>query len=137
MNSKATLRLPLSALLPLLPDLLHAPIHGSRFHASKSDAIIIQSDGSRKQADNVADCFRKLHRLILDAARHVIPGQTSISQKDRVKTLYVVSRFRRAAFGLTQDLPCSQRADNEARIRGKKTHGRKKASRRSGGRSEV
>lgn len=77
----------MKSLLPLIPNVLHPEIRGSRFLAAKSDAIVIQSDDSRKQADNVQDCFRKLHHLIIDAAKNVIPGETSQATKQRVKGL--------------------------------------------------
>ena len=86
-NSKATLRLPMTSLLPLLPNVLHAPIRDSRYHTSKSDAIVIQSDQSRKQGDNVEDCHVKLHGMIVAAAKTVIPGETSQSTMERVKSL--------------------------------------------------
>ncbi|GME22000.1 peptidyl-tRNA hydrolase domain protein [Neofusicoccum parvum] len=69
-SSKATLRVPLDALLPLLPALLHQ-----------------ESDDSRKQTDNVHACFRKLHQLILDAGKTAVPGETSEEQKERVRKL--------------------------------------------------
>ena len=65
-SSKATLRLPTSSILPLLPPILREPLLSSRYHAPKSDSLIIQADDSRKQADNANACFRRLHSLILE-----------------------------------------------------------------------
>jgi len=85
-NSKATLRVPLSTLLRQIPTLLHAPIRSSRY-ATSSDSLTIQSDDSRKQSDNTHSCFAKLHDLILEAAHDNVPGETSEAQKSRVKGL--------------------------------------------------
>lgn len=86
-NSKATLRLPLEFLLPLVPSLLHDGIRASRYYAGKSDSIIIQADDSRKQQDNVQSCYARLHHLIVDAGASVVPGETSEAQRSRVKGL--------------------------------------------------
>ncbi|KAI9822314.1 MAG: hypothetical protein M1827_000032 [Pycnora praestabilis] len=112
-NSKATLHLPLGALLPLIPDVLHQRIQESRHFATKSNAIVIQADGSRKQGENVDECFVKLRGVIMEAARSVIPGPTKPGKNKRVEGL--------------------QNADNEARLRMKKTHSSKKSARKGGG----
>lgn len=88
-NSKATVRIPLSSLLPILPPLLRPVILRSRYCASKSDALVIQADDSRKQNENVQTCFVKLHELIVGAGREAVPGETSAEQEERVKNLYV------------------------------------------------
>lgn len=88
-NSKATLRVPLDPLLPLLPSLLHPELRSSRYYAAKSNSLVFQSDDSRKQNDNTHACFGKLHELIAELGRNVIPGETSDAQKQRVKNLYV------------------------------------------------
>ena len=86
MNSKATLRVDLASLLPNIPSPLHTTIRTSDF-IKKSDKIVIQSDGSRKQSDNVDACFTKLYELIHIAVKDVVPGQTSIEKSERVKHL--------------------------------------------------
>ncbi|KAL1621997.1 hypothetical protein SLS56_008941 [Neofusicoccum ribis] len=111
-SSKATLRVPLDALLPLLPALLHQEVRSSRYHAANSNALVIQSDDSRKQTDNVHACFRKLHQLILDAGKTAVPGETSEEQKERVRKL--------------------EKAGNEARLKMKKVHSSKKSARKGG-----
>ncbi|KAL2356181.1 peptidyl-tRNA hydrolase domain-containing protein, partial [Cryomyces antarcticus] len=113
-SSKATLRLPLDSLLPMIPSVLHSQIRSSRYCAEKSNSLVIQADDNRKQNDNVHSCFSKLHNLILEVGRDVVPGETSNAQRSRVKNL--------------------QKAENEARLRMKKTHGSKKSARRGGGR---
>ena len=92
-NSKATLRLPLHSLLPLLPSLLHERVMLSRFYAARSNSLVIQADGSRKQGDNVLECFEKLHDLIHAIGKSVVRGETSLDTKERIKKLYVLSHF--------------------------------------------
>jgi peptidyl-tRNA hydrolase ICT1 len=84
-NSKATLRLPLSALLPLLPAVLRPVVSKSRYSAK--DDLVIQADDSRKQNENVHRCFIKLNEMIVQAGREVVPGETSAEQMERVRKL--------------------------------------------------
>ncbi|KAJ5643485.1 uncharacterized protein N7484_005992 [Penicillium longicatenatum] len=109
-NTKATLKVPLAALLPLVPRLLHPKLHTSRYASDRSQALIFQSDESRKQASNVDSCFDKLYQLLESSAKAVIPGETSPEQKDRVQKL--------------------QRAQNESRLKSKKFQSDKKSNRR-------
>ena len=89
-NSKATVRLPARDLLPLIPTMLHAPLRASKHYASRSDSIVVQSDSSRKQAENVEECFHKLHQLIVHIGETKIPGETSSQQVNKVRKLCVV-----------------------------------------------
>ncbi|KAF9638216.1 putative peptidyl-trna hydrolase domain-containing protein [Lasiodiplodia theobromae] len=111
-SSKATLRVPLDALLPLLPAVLHQEIRSSRYFAANSHALVIQSDDSRKQTDNLHACYRKLHQLIVDAGKSAVPGETSEEQKERVRKL--------------------EKASNEARLKTKKFNSGKKSARKGG-----
>lgn len=86
-NSKATLKVPLETLFPLVPRLLHPPLRASRYATDRSQALVIQSDESRQQAANVDSCYAKLNRLLVSSAKEVIPGETSQEQKDRVSKL--------------------------------------------------
>jgi peptidyl-tRNA hydrolase ICT1 len=81
------MRLPLGGLLPLLPSLLHAPLLQSRYYAKNGNALVIQADDSRKQADNAHLCFVRLHQLITEIGEKVVPGETSDEQSKRVKNL--------------------------------------------------
>ncbi|KAK5129891.1 hypothetical protein LTR08_002727 [Meristemomyces frigidus] len=83
-SSKATLRVPLPALLPLLPSLLHPHILTSRYHAPKSHDLVIQADESRKQSDNATACFARLHAVLVQAGQAAVPGETSEAQSRRV-----------------------------------------------------
>ncbi|KAH8693036.1 peptidyl-tRNA hydrolase domain protein [Talaromyces proteolyticus] len=109
-NSKATLKVPLISLLPLVPPIIHERLRSSRYLADRSDSLVIQSDEDRKQSSNLESCFSKLYKLIEASAREVIPGETSQEQKDRVKTL--------------------KRAEGEGRLKMKKLQSLKKSSRR-------
>lgn len=57
----------------------------SRFYAEKSNSLVIQADGNRKQSDNVLECFEKLYALILGVGKAVIRGELSLASKERIK----------------------------------------------------
>ena len=92
MNSKATLKVPLHALLQHLPTALHHEIRASRHLAERSSTIVIQADDSRKQSDNAHSCYKRLYEAIVDAGHAAIPGETSAEQTKRVKDLYVLAQ---------------------------------------------
>jgi peptidyl-tRNA hydrolase ICT1 len=115
-SSKATLRLPTSSILPLLPPILRQPLLSSRYYAPKSEALIVQADDSRKQADNANACFRRLHSLILEIGRESVPNETGAGQAERVAKL--------------------QKAEAAGRRKMKERLSGKKAARRGGGRGE-
>jgi peptidyl-tRNA hydrolase ICT1 len=108
-NSKAQLRVPLDRLLPLVPAVMHGAIRTSQYYADKTNTLLIQADDSRKQGTNKDACYRKLHDLLLDTGNRIIPGETSEEQKEKVKTL--------------------KKHENESRLKMKKLHSNKKASR--------
>ena len=87
-NSKATLRVSLKDLLPLVPPLLHQLILESRYHAQKSGTLVIQADSSRKQKDNADDCTTKLIDFFRDESRNVVKGVTSHEKAKRVMKMY-------------------------------------------------
>ncbi|KAL2826967.1 hypothetical protein BDW59DRAFT_59000 [Aspergillus cavernicola] len=109
-NSKATLKVSLDTLLPLLPRLLHPPLQTSRYYAARTHSLVIQSEELRKQTANVDACYEKLHQLLKTTAKDLIPGETSAEQRDRVHKL--------------------KKAANESRIKEKKLHSSRKSSRR-------
>jgi predicted ATPase len=88
-NSKATLKVPLDALLDHVPAALHGEIRRSRYVAARSNTIIVQADDSRKQSDNAHSCYKRLYEAIAEAGRHAVPAETSAEQMQRVKDLYV------------------------------------------------
>ncbi len=99
----------MNRLFPRIPGILHSAVLSSRFYAEKSRSLLVQADDSRKQGANRDACYGKVHELLLELAKDNIPGETTQSQKEKVKKL--------------------QRSDNEARLRSKKQHSSKKASR--------
>ncbi|BCS22585.1 peptidyl-tRNA hydrolase domain protein [Aspergillus puulaauensis] len=109
-NSKATLKVPLDSLLPLVPHIIHSPLRSSRYYAARTHSLVIQSEESRKQPANVDACYEKLHQLLMTTAKDIVPGETSPEQRERVKKL--------------------EKAGKEARIKAKKMHSSKKSSRR-------
>ncbi|KAL2367503.1 peptidyl-tRNA hydrolase domain-containing protein [Blastomyces gilchristii SLH14081] len=112
-NSKVTLKIPLSSILRLVPRALHAQIRSSRYIAERSDSLVIQSDETRKQTKNLDLCFEKLQELLVTAGKTAIPGETSPEQRKKIQAL--------------------EKANNESRIRSKKAHSMKKSNRRSSG----
>ena len=89
-NSKATVRVALKDILPLTPPIIHVPLTKSQYYATKSAALVFQADSSRKQRDNVDECFHKLHQLILQIGRSAIIKETSHAQVEKIKKLYVL-----------------------------------------------
>jgi hypothetical protein len=90
-NSKATLKVPLDALLHHVPAAIHGDIRRSRYVAAKSNTIIVQADDSRKQSDNAHSCYRRLYEAIAEAGHNAVPTETSAQQVQRVKDLYVLA----------------------------------------------
>lgn len=88
-NSKATARFQMKDIIPLVPGILHQQLRRSQYYAPKSETLVIQADGSRKQSDNVDQCFQILRDLIVTAGKIVVKGKTSPEQKARVRRLYV------------------------------------------------
>ncbi|KAH8724673.1 hypothetical protein GQ44DRAFT_708583 [Phaeosphaeriaceae sp. PMI808] len=112
-NSKATLRIPLDALLHHVPHVLHPQLKAHRYVAAKSRAIIVQADDSRNQKDNADSCYQRVYLAMLEAGKHTIPNQTTAEQSQLVKNL--------------------QKSDNERRLKAKKYQSSKKSSRRGHG----
>ncbi|KAL1800226.1 hypothetical protein ACET3X_000568 [Alternaria dauci] len=112
-NSKATLKVPLDALLHHVPAALHGEIRRCRYVAARSNTIIVQADDSRKQSDNAQSCYKRLYEAIAQAGQDAVPAETPAAQVQRVKNL--------------------QKSDNERRLRSKKQQSAKKTSRRGRG----
>ena len=82
------MRLDLPRLRSVLPELVSEQMGLSRYYAAKSDSLVIQADGSRKQSENKEQCFTKLIQEIDSLTRRVVKGETSDGQRSRVKSLY-------------------------------------------------
>jgi peptidyl-tRNA hydrolase ICT1 len=89
--SKAILRLPLPSpsFLPayLLPHLRLSP------HFSAS-SLLVSSSTHRTQQTNLVECFDKLKKAIVEAAKKDLKGETSEEQKKRVKALAASEKRR-------------------------------------------
>lgn len=116
----------------MVPMILHPEIEGSRYFAGNSKSLVIQGDSSRSRTDNMQECYRKLHNLILEAGKSTIRGETSQTQVERVKKLFVIHLDISEMSWHAQLTPllCRQHKENEMRLRGKKNHGNKKAARK-------
>ncbi|XP_014553318.1 hypothetical protein COCVIDRAFT_107961 [Bipolaris victoriae FI3] len=110
-SSKATLKVPLDALLPHVPAALHSQIKRLRYLAPRSNTIVVHADDSRKQSDNARSCYRRLYEAIVLAGRNAVPAEASPEQLQRINRL--------------------QKSNNERRLKTKKVHSAKKSSRRT------
>lgn len=86
-NSKATVRFGMSKLSTFTPAILHTSLRASKYFAEKSNSLVIQADGSRKQTENVEECFQKLKLLIESAGKNVLKGETTPEQMAKVRQL--------------------------------------------------
>lgn len=73
----------------LVPKILHPGIEASRYYAENSKSLVIHGDGSRDRTNNVQECYKKLHALIVDAGRSSVRGETLPAQVEKVKKLSV------------------------------------------------
>jgi peptidyl-tRNA hydrolase ICT1 len=103
------MRVSAGKLLSILPRVLHPAIRSSPAYSAKTDSLLFQSDESRAATENRDTCHRKLWGLVDDTFKSVVPGETSIAQKQKVQKL--------------------QKAENETRLRIKKKQSSKKSSR--------
>lgn len=90
-NTKATVRLLLDNLLPLVPRILHEHLRSSRWYALRSNSLVFQADSSRKQSDNVAVCMKKLHDLFVSAAKSVVRAESPPEKRAKAKREYVIA----------------------------------------------
>lgn len=112
-SSKATLKVPLDALLPHVPAALHSEIKRLRYLAPRSNTIVVHADDSRKQSDNARSCYRRLYDAIALAGRNAVPTEASPEQAQRVNRLYVFAlhRVRRRSKQPT-DQPTNRRPES-------------------------
>ena len=88
-NSKATVRFQMKDLTSIIPAVLHPQLRASKYYAENSHSLVFHADGSRKQSDNIHECFHKLQLLIEATGKTAVKGETSPDQAARVKSLYV------------------------------------------------
>ena len=88
-NTKATVRFHMQDLTSIIPPVLHSQLRASTYYAERSNSLVIHADGSRKQNDNIRECFHKLQLLIKASGKTAVKGETSPEQAAKVKNLYV------------------------------------------------
>ncbi|RPA94733.1 peptidyl-tRNA hydrolase domain-containing protein [Choiromyces venosus 120613-1] len=109
-NSKVTLRLNLSTKGDFIPPYILEEVLKKSKYMTNNDEIVIQSDSSRKQAENIENCYRKLYTSIRECIQ--VPGETSEDTKKRIEKL--------------------EKAGKEKRLKEKKVNSSKKAFRKGG-----
>ncbi|KAK6505206.1 hypothetical protein TWF481_007124 [Arthrobotrys musiformis] len=93
-NTKATLRVPLASLEPLIPRIFFQALKtkGSKYLTDAGD-MVISSDGCRSQLTNTNTCWLKLYNAVVNSAR--VPGKTSQEKKEHVQKLIQISDGKR------------------------------------------
>lgn len=114
----------------LVPKILHPDIEASRYYAENSKSLVIHGDGSRDRTNNVQECYKKLHALIVAAGRNSVRGETPPAQVEKVKKLSGFPLANCLAMNWLTLRLCRQRKENEMRLLSKKTHANKKAARK-------
>ncbi|TRM68317.1 RF-1 domain-containing protein [Schizophyllum amplum] len=92
-NTKATLRCSVnSSWIPLWAT---ARLRESTHYVRATDSILLTSTAHRSQAQNIEDCLRKLHGVVISASSADIRNEASEEQKQRVKGLERADKERR------------------------------------------
>ncbi|RDB25975.1 Peptidyl-tRNA hydrolase ICT1, mitochondrial [Hypsizygus marmoreus] len=84
-NTKTTLRCPLDS--PWIPVWAHQDLKANPHYVASSNSILITSSVYRSQVENIEDCLKKLHDLILSTSSASIKTEPSEEQKKRVEAL--------------------------------------------------
>ncbi|KAG0634468.1 hypothetical protein HOY80DRAFT_1060034 [Tuber brumale] len=71
-NSKVTLRLDLSTKGGFIPPFILEEVQKRSKYMTSNNEIVIQSDTSRRQAENIENCYRKLYTSIRECIQ--VPG---------------------------------------------------------------
>ena len=88
-NTKATVRFHMKDLTSIVPPVLHSQLRASKYYAERSNSLVIHADGSRRQSDNIRECFHKLRLLIEASGKTAVKGETLPEQAAKLKNLYV------------------------------------------------
>jgi peptidyl-tRNA hydrolase ICT1 len=91
--SKAILRLALPS-PSLFPAYLLPHLRSSPHYSPSSSSLLVTSSTHRTQGTNLNECFEKLKRTLLEAARRDLVGDTSEEQKKRVQKLAASDKRR-------------------------------------------
>ncbi|EGG13182.1 uncharacterized protein MELLADRAFT_29757, partial [Melampsora larici-populina 98AG31] len=93
-NTKVTLKIELSNLIPHIPNYWITNLTKSHLYASTSNSIIIQSTLTRSQSQNLEDCWQKLIENLKLISKIGLKGQTSIETIQRVKKLQSIEKIK-------------------------------------------
>jgi len=67
---------------------------GKPAYVSSTQSLMVSSTISRSQAQNVEDCLRKLHALIVTTVSSAIQNEPSEVQKDRVRKFQAAEKAK-------------------------------------------
>ncbi|ORY58880.1 uncharacterized protein BCR38DRAFT_460719 [Pseudomassariella vexata] len=109
-ESKATTVWPVEELAKGLPKVLQSGLRSSKYYTSGNDSITIQAQTQRSRSANTNENFQKLAEELQQIYRKLVPGATSDKKMMKYEAL--------------------EKAFHESRIRSKKQHSAKKASRK-------
>lgn len=84
--SKAIIRFPLPSTF-FIPPYLVRHLRECPHYVANPPSLLISSSTHRTSHTNLSDCLHKLKSVLLDAARRDLVGETSATQKARVKGL--------------------------------------------------
>ncbi|KAK4179352.1 hypothetical protein QBC36DRAFT_77329 [Triangularia setosa] len=111
-ETKATTTWPVPQLLSRLPKLLHAGVRESKYFSKRSDSLVFQAQTQRSRTANAEDNRQKLFDELQTLYEDTVPNATRPEKAAKYEAL--------------------KKSATESRIKSKKHHASKKASRRGG-----
>ncbi|KZV81953.1 hypothetical protein EXIGLDRAFT_713611 [Exidia glandulosa HHB12029] len=95
LNTKATVRCPLD--VKWMPEWAKAALRKNPAYAASSASLLVSSDVTRSQSQNLDESLRKLHGIILAASQQDLKNETPQEVADRVKAYARTQDVRRRA----------------------------------------
>ncbi|KIM23747.1 hypothetical protein M408DRAFT_57865, partial [Serendipita vermifera MAFF 305830] len=92
-NSKAVVKLSIET--PFIPHWAKRELRKSPSFVESRSCLQTASTTSRSQNDNLEECLKKLHDIILEAAEQAIPSLPSEEQQAHVKRLQQIEKSKR------------------------------------------
>ncbi|KAF9516907.1 hypothetical protein BS47DRAFT_1291554 [Hydnum rufescens UP504] len=92
LNTKAIARCPIDS--PWIPFWTRENLKSTPAYVSSTQSLMVSSTISRSQAQNVEDCLRKLHALIVTTVSSAIQNEPSEVQKDRVRKFQAAEKAK-------------------------------------------
>ncbi|KAH9812554.1 hypothetical protein DFH28DRAFT_404250 [Melampsora americana] len=93
-NTKVTLKIEVSNLIPILPNYWITNLSKSHLYASTSNSIIIQSTLTRSQSQNLEDCWKRLFENLKLMSKIGLKGLTSIETIEKVKRFQSIEKSK-------------------------------------------